>query len=157
MAARAGGHVDQVVAVKGPLAVVALVAVVRRSDVVLLRGDIRDLTALLALTNVVAFVAALARMRGVREYGLKDVTRLRRAAVGSDRMTNRARADLALGRVTAKAIVVGLKPHRNVPARTREIVTSDAALRRSCIAFFVHRMVEFHVEALESRKWLQSS
>lgn len=60
MTARAGGHIDEIVPVKGTLAVVALVAVIRRRHVVLLSRNIRDLSSLPALANVVTLVAALA-------------------------------------------------------------------------------------------------
>lgn len=149
---RAGRHVNKVVAVECTLTVVTLVAVVRRRHVVLLGGNIRDLTTLLALSDVVTLVAILPGMRCVRKYGPEDVSRLRCTAVGRDRVARRARADLALRRVTAKTVVVRCKRRRNMPSRAREIVTRDASLSRSRFAAVVSGMVELHVEALDERR-----
>lgn len=73
MTARTRRHVDQIVAVKRPLTIVALVTVIRRRHIVLLGDDICNLTSLLPLTNVVAFVAALTRMGAVAEYSLEYI------------------------------------------------------------------------------------
>ena len=144
----AGRHVDQIITVKCALAVVALIAVIRRGYIVLLSGDIADLATLPALTHVMALLAALTRMGSVREYRLKNVSRLRRAVVRCDRVADAALADLALRCVAAKAVVMSSKRHRNMPARTCKIVTSDAALRRFRIAAVMHRVVELHIKSL---------
>lgn len=151
MTPRAGRHVDEVIAVKGSLAIVTLIAIVRRSDVVLLSGDIRDLSALPTLPDVVTLVAVLARMRGVGEYRLENIARLRRAAIWPDRMTDATRADLALRGVAAEAIVMRRKCGRNVTSSTSEIVTRDASLRRPRVAPFMDCVIELHVKALDER------
>ena len=152
VAARAGRHVDEIVAVEGPLAVVALVAVVGRRHVVLLGGDIRDLPALSALPHVVALATILAGMSSVREDSLEYVARLRRAAVRGHHVTRRARADLALGGVTAKAVVVGSERRRNMTSCAGEVMTRDAPLSRACVAAVVHGVIELHVKALDERR-----
>ena len=147
---RAGRHVDQIISVKRPLAVVAHHAAIRsRLRWMLLRLYIRDLPPLLARTYVVALLAALTRMRGMREYGLEDISRLRRAAVRGHRVADAAGADLALGGVAAKAIVVCGKRRWNMPSRTREIVARDAALGGPRIATVMHRVVELHIKSLD--------
>ena len=110
--------------------------------------DIRDLSSLLSLPDVVTFVAVLAGMGSVGEYRLENVPRLRSAAIRCDRMADAAFADLALGRVAPKAVVVGLKANGDVPARSGEVMTSRAALCGSGIPAVVHRVIELHVEAL---------
>ena len=91
-------------------------------------------------------------MRCVCEDGLENVSRLRRAAVRSDRVTHRTGSDLAFRCVAAKAVIVGLKTGRNMSARAGEVVTRHASLRRSRVATVVDRVVELHVEALDERR-----
>ena len=69
-----GRHIDEIVAVKSPLAIVTLIAVIGRLHIVFLGGDIRYLTALSTLANVMTLVATLPRMRRVGKYRFENIT-----------------------------------------------------------------------------------
>jgi hypothetical protein len=90
----------------------------------------------------------------MREYGLKNVPRLRSSAVWSDLVADAAftdifLTDLLIRRMAAEAVVMSLEPDGDVSARPRKVVARDAALRRTSVPTLVDRMVELHVEALD--------
>jgi len=89
----------------------------------------------------------------VCENSFEDIPRLRRTAVRSDRVADRTRADLALGRMTTEAVIVRCEGCRDMPSRTCEIVTRDTPLRGSRISPVVHRVVELHVKSLDKGRW----
>jgi len=144
----AGGHLYKIVSVEGTLAIMALIAIIRRRDPVLLSGNIRHLPPLLSLSNVMTLVTALAGMGRVRENCLEHVSRLWRAAIRCDDVANTALADLAFSGVAAEAVIVRLKSDRNMPPSSCEIMACSTSLCRPRLASIMHSMVELHIEAL---------
>ena len=96
-----------------------------------------------------AFVTAYAIMVAMPKYGLKDVSRLRRPVIRGNVVTNAAGADLAFGRVTRVAVVMGLKSDWYRLSRTGRFVAVSTSVGRPALARFVRGVVELHVKAFD--------
>lgn len=96
-----------------------------------------------------AFGAADRIVIGVAERKSEHVAfRLPRARVRRDRVTDIARSDFAFGRMTRKTLRVCGNAGGNRPRSALRKVTRRAALRRSCRAARMQRVVERHVKTL---------
>src|SRR3954453_12663767 len=88
-------------------------------------------------------------MISVPEDRFEVVLGSRRPVIGRKLMTDTALAEFAFRRVAPVTGRMCLEPARDGFARPRWIVTSYAALSGASVAFFMHGVVEAHIESLD--------
>lgn len=151
--ARAGIHVERVIARERASPVVALQTVVPRTGEMLEDLDVGDLSRIrCSIYHVVTLVAGYAlssRVVLMAKDRAKVVLRLCRAVVGAERVTRRASADRRIGFMTGEAVIVRRDPDRDGLAGTRGRMTMRAARSRAAFACFVRRVVEAHIKSLD--------
>jgi len=144
--------VEKIITIKSTRTIVALGAVSRRCDVVLLHRDVRDLTALAASTDRVAIgttdtlgrcVVGMTEARAQTE----SITGWRCPAVRCKLMAFVALSNVAFGRVTGEAIGVSGDRNGNGFPRPARVVAIGAALARFGVAAGVCGMVELHIKS----------
>ena len=127
MAASASRHICRVVAAEGTRTVVTRRAIITGSAVVFLGRDRRDLAPLLpARANrmtIGAIEALSTRMIAMAKHSFEDNPARRCSAIRSEFVTDIARADLFLGRVTGVTRRMRLDTDRDRLARTAHLVT----------------------------------
>ncbi len=112
MAAAATCDIGCIVAIEGVSAIVALLAIIDRSDKVLLNGDIGHLPSLRCFTHAMTLIAAIRVVTMAKDIP-KAVIRLLRPVIWCEIVANAARTDLAFRRMALKAIRVGVNPRLN--------------------------------------------